>query len=455
MDNQIGNSSLFRKEIFSKPDDRGLGAIKLSQPISSVLITASSLTISLALISFLYFGTYTKKARISGITVPEEGMITINTSSGGVLLKTFLKEGDVVKEGEPIFEISTERQSIHGEVTERMAAQIDKRMDTLINEKNSNELQFTEKNKLVEDKLNIVESDLNQMEYQISQLKKRLTLMQEDFFRLKALEVGGYISKNQIQQKKLDLIDIETRLSELERAKLQIEASKINYRSEKKLLAETLTMEKIKINRSISILDQENIENENRKSNVIISPYSGIITALTVKNGQSITPGQSLGTLIPHKKSCYKKSNYNIEKKCSLLNSINSDLEVHLYAPSKTAGFVSVGQSVSIRYAAFPYQKFGLQKGIVSEVSLTPFSPTELPSNMASTILAGANNGLSGGVANEALYRVKVKLSKQTIDLYGNEKDLKFGMTLEADVLQDKRKIWEWIAEPIIAVSRR
>lgn len=74
---------------------------------------------------------------------------------------------------------------------------------------------------------------------------------------------------------------------------------------------------------------------------------------------------------------------------------------------------------------------------------------------MASTILAGANNGLSGGVANEALYRVKVKLSKQTIDLYGNEKDLKFGMTLEADVLQDKRKIWEWIAEPIIAVSRR
>jgi membrane fusion protein len=32
---------------------------------------------------------------------------------------------------------------------------------------------------------------------------------------------------------------------------------------------------------------------------------------------------------------------------------------------------------------------------------------------------------------------------------------LKPGMTLEADVVQDSRKIWEWVLEPVLAVLQR
>jgi membrane fusion protein len=28
-------------------------------------------------------------------------------------------------------------------------------------------------------------------------------------------------------------------------------------------------------------------------------------------------------------------------------------------------------------------------------------------------------------------------------------------MTLEADILQDSRKIWEWVLEPVLAVAKR
>ncbi|MEB0233304.1 HlyD family secretion protein, partial [Undibacterium sp. 10I3] len=56
-----------------------------------------------------------------------------------------------------------------------------------------------------------------------------------------------------------------------------------------------------------------------------------------------------------------------------------AQLEVHLYAPSRTAGFVANGQQVLIRYQAYPYQKFGLQKGTVTDISDTPFAPNELP----------------------------------------------------------------------------
>jgi len=39
--------------------------------------------------------------------------------------------------------------------------------------------------------------------------------------------------------------------------------------------------------------------------------------------------------------------------------------------------------------------------------------------------------------------------------VYGERLALKPGMTLEADIVQDRRRIWEWIAEPLIAIAPR
>lgn len=69
--------------------------------------------------------------------------------------------------------------------------------------------------------------------------------------------------------------------------------------------------------------------------------------------------------------------------------------------------------------------------------------------------MSNAQQNIQGFNSNEALYRIKVRLEKQTIDAYGQVQNLKSGMTLEADILQDKRKIWEWIAEPVLAVTNR
>jgi membrane fusion protein len=68
--------------------------------------------------------------------------------------------------------------------------------------------------------------------------------------------------------------------------------------------------------------------------------------------------------------------------------------------------------------------------------------------------LSNAQQNIQGFNSNEALYRIKVTLEKQSIDAYGQPQSLKPGMTLEADILQDRRKIWEWIIEPVLAVSQ-
>lgn len=75
------------------------------------------------------------------------------------------------------------------------------------------------------------------------------------------------------------------------------------------------------------------------------------------------------------------------------------------------------------------------------------------PPNLTSTILSNAQQNVLGFNSSEAMYRIKVKLESQTIATFSETHNLKPGMNLEADVLQDKRKILEWIAEPILAVS--
>ena len=104
-------------------------------------------------------------------------------------------------------------------------------------------------------------------------------------------------------------------------------------------------------------------------------------------------------------------------------------------------GFVRADQQVQLRYQAFPYQKFGHQGGRVLEVAKTPLPPGEM---------SGLALPSTGG---EPLYRITVALDEQAVQAYGRPQALSPGMQLEADVLLDRRRLIEWIFEPVLSVA--
>ncbi len=81
-------------------------------------------------------------------------------------------------------------------------------------------------------------------------------------------------------------------------------------------------------------------------------------------------------------------------------------------------------------------------------MSATPFAPSELPANLAQQLITQAGS-------NEALYRINVQLDEQSISAYGSTLQLKAGLTLDADVLQERRKVWEWVLEPVLAARQQ
>jgi membrane fusion protein len=177
-------------------------------------------------------------------------------------------------------------------------------------------------------------------------------------------------------------------------------------------------------------LTQEASANAAQRQAMIVASQSGVVTAIAVHQGQSVAVGQTLATLVPqHGPGAVVP------------------LEAQLYTPSRAAGFVRPGQTVWLRYAAFPYQKFGMARGVVRRVSPTPVNPQDLPAGQQQALLLGAQS-------TEPLYKINVTLTTDVITAYGEQYPLKAGMALEADVVRDRRAVWEWLLEPVIAVRQ-
>lgn len=117
-------------------------------------------------------------------------------------------------------------------------------------------------------------------------------------------------------------------------------------------------------------------------------------------------------------------------------------LQAHLVAPSSAVGFVKIGETVLLRYQAYPYQKFGHYRGRVVSIS-----KTALPNNQIDTL------GHIADGSSQPMYLIIVNLCRQTIEAYGKPQPLQAGMLLQADILQDRRRLYEWALDPLYSLT--
>ena len=180
------------------------------------------------------------------------------------------------------------------------------------------------------------------------------------------------------------------------------------------------------IERALATLAQESAENEARQRIVVRAPQDGVVTAVLAELGQAVSAGAPVASLLP----------------------ADAKLQAQLFAPSSAVGFLLPNQQVQLRYQAFPYQKFGHHAGQVSQVSRAPLQAADLaglplPESMKSTPSA------------EPLYRITVTLDQQAVQAYGQAQPLSPGMQIDADVMLDRRRLIEWIFEPLLSVTGR
>jgi membrane fusion protein len=397
-----------------------LGEIVLIRPVSFSLLCALAGGLALTVLIFLFFGTYTKRTTVSGQLVPDLGLAKVYVPQYGIVVKKNVVEGQTVKRGDVLYVLSSERYSdTQGSVQATISRQVNARRASLQEALDKTRRLNEEERVALLNRIAGLESELAKIDSQVEGQAGRVKLAEDAVVRMRDLAAQHFISKEQLQQRQADLLDQRARMQSLERDRISVGRDLTSQKND--LTAMPLRHQNVlaQIERDITSLGQELTESEAKRRLEITAPESGIATAVTAEVGQMADGGKPLLSIVP----------------------AGAKMQAYLYAPSRAIGFVKPGDKVLMRYQAFPYQKFGQARGTVTYVAKVALSGNEL---------TGLPQQANGG---EPLYRITVDLSAQTVKAYGRQQALQAGMLLDADILQEKRRLYEWVLEPLYTLS--
>ena len=103
--------ALFRSEAISAKNEQRFGSVLIHQPWGYGVAAILAGALILVVLIYSYFGTYTRKATVGGLLMPEQGMLRLTSPTTGLLTEVFAHEGQIVGGGEDLFVISGERVS--------------------------------------------------------------------------------------------------------------------------------------------------------------------------------------------------------------------------------------------------------------------------------------------------------------------------------------------------------
>src|SRR4051794_2283545 len=122
---------LFRSEVLLERQTPLLGKVLLEPRASQAVLVRVSVALAVAVLAFLIFGSYARKARLSGVLVPVQGLARIVAPQAGVVTDIFVSEGAKVKKGAPLIALSSETQNeALGSTREEIVRRISSRRDS-------------------------------------------------------------------------------------------------------------------------------------------------------------------------------------------------------------------------------------------------------------------------------------------------------------------------------------
>jgi len=412
---------LFRPEAIRELGDKAYGEIILLRPVALSLLLLLAMGFIAALTAFLVLGHYTNKAHISGVLLPDQGLIKLYGPAPGTLVRCSVREGQEVRKEDVLFELSSDKSSVAlGSTETEIRRELLSRRQSLAQERADNLKLSLQQETYLRDRIDKIHQEELHLAIEIDATEKKADVAERMLARYQQLQRADLISSMQFEEKEVEPLEQQKALQELKRSQVALEGELRDAESQLQRVPLQTQLQVAALDRSISEIEGQLSEHEASRAAVVRAPADGIVSAIVDKIGVTVQPSTALATLIP----------------------VQAKLEAHLYAPSRAVGFIKPGENVLLRYQAYPSEKFGHYQGVISQVSRVAISPPEYAFR-------------TGGTADEPMYEITVPLPSQTILLYGQPRLLQAGMAVDADVTLDRRRLIEWIFEPLLSLRGR
>lgn len=414
------SQQLFRKEVLEAGRSGWLGGISLAQPLRLWMLTALAVVAAITIMLFITLGTYTRRSTVIGQLVPMQGLATVLAPATGLVERLEVSEGGRVAAGDILALVAIPRATVgSGDLQLALEHRLQQRQDGMLSTQQAQYAQLRAQAQGVGSQLAAAKRELAQVESEVTTRQQQMRIASETLERLRQLEHGQYVSILQIKQQEALVLDYTGQMQSLQRQAISTQRLISQLQQVLRELPGQQQASDAGYQRELAQLEQERVQTQVGAALLVKAPVSGVVATQVVKLGQAVQVGQPLLSLLP----------------------ANDKLEAELFVPSRSIGFVNPGDTVLLRYQAFPYQKFGHQQGRVERISRSVLSSAEL-----TTLMRNSQQ-------REPYYRITVALNRQSITAYGNPEPLKPGMLLDADVMGEKRRLIEWIFEPLYSLT--
>lgn len=420
------DADLIRVEALNFHKSPAIGDVVLLHPTSHLVLAAAAALLLAALVAVLCFGGYTRHSMIAGIIEPTAGLAKIYAPQPGLAGEVLVREGDSVKRGQVLVRALAEhRDGLGTDVQAELDARARARLAALREElAGTMQLNDQDVSNNRENMATLLLARRN-LDAQLRAQTVRTNVAEETLAKFESLRKAGFVSDFQLTQHQEELLDQQLRLDALRKDIIASDGDIMRGARERQGLPLKRSVARTQLERSIAAVQGEISQIAGEHAWSVVAPEDGTVTDVTIVAGQAAALGTPLMSIMPRL----------------------SSLRAKLYAPSKSLGFIHVGSEVKIRLDAFPFQKFGLATGRVTGIAEVPTPANEFTSN---TTMMPKNTQ-----NQDSLFAIAVDLDRQYVYAYGHQERLRAGMQLDGDVQLDRRKLYEWLLEPLLTISGR
>ncbi len=349
---------------------------------------------------------YAEKLTVGGAAMPLTQPVILKAQAQGIVAQLWVDEAAAVEAGARLIEVASERYQPNGQTrVQQQLAELTRSRAALDQELKQMSDLHTVRRRGLRERLRRVRLLQASLEQGGTLIERRAALAEQAMSRADRLRDAGAMSQQDYEAVQAGALEHASGLQTHRQRALDASTQAMTLEDDIELANAQFELSRVQLTAQRDSIAHEMSRVGHSDRELIVAPVSGYVTALQVRSGDAVSVGSTLLTLVADEGAH----------------------EVQLRLPPTAASRVRPGMSVRMRYAGYPFQEFGMVDGEVVRVHSVPSGP-----------------GGSG-------YTAQVKI----VDLPDAVDVVPSGMSITADVVLERRRLWRWLVEPLLTTFSR
>ena len=402
---------LFRSE--AQGDRNRLhGHVSLAPPVGWQVLGGFLGALVIVTITFLSLATYSRRVTVTGQVAGDQGVVAITPPRAGTLARIMVREGDVVRAGQPLARIAFDTVAGNSSLEQRRSAAIGAEAQAVAERTRADLASSQAKVAALRSDMRGHQIELDDLATQLTGQQRLVALAQDEMDRANGIAKNGFMSRHDLGVREQTLVERRQALVQLERERATLQAQ---------LAQGAADIQREQADHAAAVAETQRLQGQLAGAAAgdavqrwieIVAPVAGQVTAVVRTAGEQVGTDRPLLSLVP----------------------AGTRLIAKLVIPAAGVGFVRPGQPVAISLDAFPRETFGT-----------------LPARIVYVTAAG----LPGQSAAAPTFLADATLGRTAMTAYGTRYALRPGMALTAVVTTRRLSLMRWLLDPLYAVMNR